>query len=210
MKRVLFAVVVCVLSLVPVASAQVEIRSLDGRRSVTAYDNGRVLYQSANGILELEATKNGFRAGDFSLDASDVTRTDTGVKMRIAMSNGTARVSDVIEVNTTTGAMTGARLPQLRKMFRDFAKTSDGFLLNEARELIVQNLQNEGRQVGSNGGISSEWSTYSCGMDILNATAAGAAMVGGCTTATVWCVSGVSWYAASLMAIAGGTNCVFM
>jgi uncharacterized protein YbjQ (UPF0145 family) len=210
MNRVLLAVVVCFFTFGPVASAQVEIRSADGRRSVTAYDNGRVMYQSANGILEVEATKTGFRVGDFSLEATDVTRTAAGVKMRLAMSNGGTHVSDVIEVNTTTGAMTGARLGQLRKMFRDFAKTSDGFLLNEARELIVQNLQNEGRQVGANGGMGSEWSTYSCGMDILNATAAGAAMVGGCTTGTVWCVSGVSWYAASLMAIAGGTNCVFM
>jgi hypothetical protein len=144
-----------------------------------------------------------------SLDATEVTHTATGIKMRITREIDAKTVSDVIEVNTTTGAMTGTRVPQLRKMFRDFAKTSDGLLLNEARELIVQNMS--GRQVGTHGaGLSTEWSTYGCGMDILNATAAGAAMVGGCTTATVWCVSGVSWYAATLMAIAGGTNCVFM
>ena len=37
------------------------------------------------------------------------------------MSDGAMSVSDVVEVNTSTGAMSGGRLPQLRKMFRDFA-----------------------------------------------------------------------------------------
>lgn len=209
MRKIVFAVVVCLLSVASVASAQVEIRSADGQRSVTAFDDGRITYQSANGVLHVHATKTGFRVGDVSVDATEVTSTADGVRMRLVMSNGATTVSDVIEVNSATGAVTGARLPQLRKMFREFAKSSDGFLLNEARELIVQNLQNKGRQVGANGGISSEWSTYSCGADLLNAVAAGTAMIGGCAAGGWFCASGVAWYGSSLIQLATGGECVF-
>jgi hypothetical protein len=209
MRKVLFAVGVCLLSVASVASAQVEIHSADGRRSVTAFDDGRIMYQSANGVLQVQVTKTGFRVGEVSLEATEITNTATGITMRLVMTNGAKTVSDLIEVNSATGAVTGTRVSQFRKMFRDFARTSDGFLLNEARELIVQNAE-DGRARGNAGRITSEWSTYGCGQDLLNSVAAGTAMIGGCAAGGWFCASGVAWYGSSLIQLATGGECVFM
>lgn len=209
MKRVLLLVVVCLLFVVPVASAQVEIRSSDGQRSVTVFDDGRLIYQSANGTLNVQVTKTGLRVGDLSIEGTEVEKTATGLKMRLSVKKGAAATSDVVEVNNANATVHGANA-QMRKMLKEFAKSSDGYLLNEARELIVQNLET-GRVKGNGAGsISSEWSTYGCGADLLNAVAAGTAMIGGCASGGWFCASGVAWYGSSLIQLATGGECVFM
>jgi len=156
MKTLLIAASLSLLSVVPV-SAQLLFSSEDGGRTVAAYEDGSFVYRSANGTLKAKVSKTKLQMGAISIEASDVFRTANGVSLRITVRNGATSVSDVVQFNDAMKTVSGSRLPQLRNVFSDIARSPEGHLWNEARELIVQNLRSDRSGAASRPGLSSEW-----------------------------------------------------
>ena len=218
MKKAVLTVALCLVS-VSVFAQAVQLSSPAGDRTITTDIPGHVIYRSANGVLDIQVTKEGIKIGSFTLKGSNATKEGDVTRFHVVIQNGSNRVDDDLVANERTNELSGQQLSRVNEIARSFTMSEEGQLLQEAKELIASSKAQE--ENGPNGGgkgrlhIRANWNGWGCAGDILNAVAAGAAMVGGCgtpacgTAYTYCCVSGVAWYGAGLIGIANNGNCLF-
>jgi hypothetical protein len=226
MTKLVIAVAVCILS-AAVYAAPATLSSPAGDRTITTFDSGLIVYQSANGRLEIHVTKTGLQIGDdLFLGADQLSTTSSTLKLHLSVKHGKHdKIEDDVEVNLAANEARGQRLGEINAELHRFAQTDSGHLLQEARDLIVAYSASSTFKTitgtasaslthGFSFSIASDGTGWGCTADVLNAVAAGAAMVGGCGTPSCgtayrWCCGGgIAWYASSLIQIANNGNCL--
>jgi hypothetical protein len=218
MKNILVTVALCLVSVSAFAKAAGTYSSPAGDRTITADIAGHVIYRSANGVLDIQVTKEGIKIGDFTLKASNATREGDVTRSHVVIENGSDRVEDDLVANERTNELTGQHLSRVNEIARSFAMSEEGQLLQEAKELIASSKTQRDDPNGGDGGRFRIRPTdfWGCMADILNAVAAGAAMIGGCGTPAcgpyiIWCcTSGVAWFVASLISIVDSGDCLWV
>ena len=99
MKKAVLTLGLLVVLAVPATAQPTTISSPDGQRTLTVYDSGLVVYQSANGVLRMQVKSNGIEIGNFSFSGSNIRRTGRVVDVRFDVRYGTDSVADEVTID---------------------------------------------------------------------------------------------------------------
>jgi hypothetical protein len=202
----------------------VEKHSTMRNERLSVLTSGVVEFTADDGTkLTVTVSKNGdLRIGNsFELSVRRTAGDERGDRYLVRVRNGGVWKTGHIDIDRETKRAEERGLSGLRSILGEFNASTDGQKLQQLRRFIVSDvyqtneeaLFTEALDALSHGDVTTHFDTTDCIGAILNAIAAGAAMIAGCATPACgpyWgycCVSGVAWYLSALLEISA--SCVW-
>lgn len=176
--------------------------SLDGQKRLLVQEATQVVtYTSANGTATFGLAED----GAMTIGSAKVSIASVGLgTFEISVLQGGQRTSSFVQISQEGGFTGDSNWPSVAESLQAVANSPEGQLLLESHAVFPLAPGDPGVYGDQMSGLGN------CVAQVLNATAAGAAMIGGCGTpacgpAYRWCCgSGASWYASSLYSVATG------